>query len=86
MPPMGKGKKQPSNAKAGAAGKKQKTCVQAESVEDGSIVLANAALGSMQFHKGITKMRNLLKYRASEKCMKAYIYIDLDMQPFRETY
>ena len=88
MPPKGKGKKQQSNAKAGAAGKKQTTCAQADSVEDGDIVLADAAMGSMQFHRGVTKMRNLLKYRASDRCAKAYIYIyiDLDMQPLRETY
>ena len=78
MPPKGKGKKQPSNAKAGGAGKKLKTSasVQAESVGDGAIVpLAAAAMGAVEFHKGITRMRNLLKYRASERCTKAYIYI-----------
>ena len=79
MPQKGKGQKQPSNAKAGGAGKKQKTSasVQAESVGDVAIVpwAAAAAMGAMEFHKGITKMRNLLKYRASERCTKAYIYI-----------
>ena len=77
MPKKGKGKKQPSNAKAGGAGKKQKTSasVQAESVGDGAIVVAAAAMGAMEFHKGITKMRNLFKYRASERCTKAYLYI-----------
>ena len=78
MPPKGKGKKQPSNAKAGGAGKKLKTSasVQAEPVGDGAIVpLAAAGMGAVEFHKGITRMRNLLKYRASERCTKAYIYI-----------
>ena len=75
MGSKGKGKRQHSKAKAGAAGKKQKTCASAEPVEEGgAIVPADAAMGAMQFHRGVAKMKNLLKYRASEKCLKAYIY------------
>ena len=72
----GKGK---AKAKAEPAAKKQKTCATADTVPEeaeleGTIVLANAGMGPLQFHRAATKMRNLLKYCSSERCRKAYIY------------
>ena len=89
MPAKCTGKKAQAKAKSEAAAKRQKTCAKADSVAegaelDGAIVLGNAGMGALQFHKTTTKMRNLLKYRDSDKCSKAYIY--LYMQAFREAY
>ena len=81
---QGKGK---AKAKAEPS-KKQKTSG-AEWSEESTAMVPAFDMG-LQFHRGVTKMKALLKYRASEKCVKAclniYIYIYLDMQPFRETY
>ena len=85
-----------AKAKAKAdSSKKQKTsgAEWSEGSEDITAIVPAFDMG-LQFHKGVTKMRALLKYRASEKCVKAclnnyiyiYIFIYLDMQPFRETY
>ena len=58
------------------AAKKPRTSAAADPVpedaeQEGTIVLANSCMGPVQFHRAATKMRNLLKYRASEDCQKA---------------
>ena len=77
MSPKPKGKaKVKAKAKGEPAPKRQRTCAQADTVPEdaeGAIVLANAGMGALQFHRAATKMRGLLKYRASAKCLKAYI-------------
>ena len=68
-----------AKAKAGAepSAKKQKTKAAAA---DDELQLAvwkpNLAMSGLSFHKKATKMRNLLLYRSSEACKKAYIYIN----------
>ena len=79
MAPKAKGKATgKAKAKAQPAAKRQRTCAQTDTVPEdaeleGTIVLAHAGMGAMQFHRAATKMRGLLKYRASAKCLKAYI-------------
>ena len=79
---MGQKKKQckaKAKAKAGAdpSAKKQKTKAAAA---DDELQLAvwkpNLAMSGLSFHKKATKMRNLLLYRSSDACKKAYIYIN----------
>ena len=68
--------KSKSKAKAEPAAKKQKTCA-ASAEEEAAMVQwqAHGAMGAVLFHKKATKMRNLLQYRFSDLCKKAYIYM-----------
>ena len=66
---QGKGK---AKAKAEPS-KKQKTSG-AEWSEDSTAMVPAFDMG-LQFHRGVTKMKNLLQYRASEKCVKACLNI-----------
>ena len=71
-------KKCKAKAKAGAepSAKKQKT--KAAAAEDELQLVQwqpHGAMSAVLFHKKATKMRNLLLYRSSEDCKKAYIYM-----------
>ena len=66
-----------AKAKAGAepSAKKQKT--KAAAAEDELQLVQwqpHGAMSGLMFHKKATKMRNLLLYRSSEDCKKAYMY------------
>ena len=77
MSPKPKGKaKGKAKAKGEPAPKRQRTCASADTVPEeagGALVLASAGMGAFWFHRAATKMRGLLAYRASAKCIKAYI-------------
>ena len=74
MSPKPKGKaKGKAKAKGEPAPKRQRICASAEEEAGSALVLAHAGKGSFWFHRAATKMRGLLAYRASAKCMKAYI-------------
>ena len=67
-----------AKAKAGAepSAKKQKT--KATAAEDELQLVQwqpHCAMSGLSFHKKATKMRNLLQYRCSDLCKKAYIYM-----------
>ena len=74
MAPKAKAK---TKAKAKAKATVQKTKAAAA---DDELQLAvwkpNLAMSGLSFHKKATKMRNLLVYRSSADCKKAYIYIN----------
>ena len=60
-----------AKAKGEPAPKRQRTCATAEEEARSALVLAS--VGKSSFHRATTKMRGLLAYRASAKCIKAYI-------------
>ena len=72
MPPKGSKK---AEAKAKPAAKRQRTCAGSipSEIADANSDLTLAIPFSKQFSRQVWKMRNLLNYRASDKCVKAYI-------------